>query len=177
MLIANQFNVTYTAGALGQNSTIVTRARSTTRLAVHPKHVHTTLVTFLCAAANAEQQQPRLCPGLKKKPAAATVGRVPLHRVFADRTDAALMAVGAVAALANGMAQPLMTFIIGDVIDAFGSSANVLHRVVKVRNQHRLQIVPPPRDKLRGCMEQVWLLVLPSIIYLLLYIYLEKRHA
>jgi ATP-binding cassette, subfamily B (MDR/TAP), member 1 len=80
----------------------------------------------------------------KKKP--ATVGRVPLHRVFAfaDRTDAALMAVGAVAALANGMAQPLMTFIFGDVIDAFGStaSANVLHRVVKVRNQHRLANAP-----------------------------------
>jgi hypothetical protein len=39
-------------------------------------------------------------------------------------------------------------------------------------------VPPPPCDKLRGCMEQVWLLVLPSIIYLLLlYIYLEKRHA
>ena len=45
-------------------------------------------------------------------------GRVALHRlfVFADRTDTALMAVGAVAAVANGMAQPLMTFIFGDVI-------------------------------------------------------------
>jgi ATP-binding cassette, subfamily B (MDR/TAP), member 1 len=68
----------------------------------------------------------------------AVVGRVPLYRLFAfaDRTDAVLMAVGAVAAVANGMAQPLMTFIFGDVIDAFGSSASpddVLHRVVKVR--------------------------------------------
>ncbi|PWZ34481.1 ABC transporter B family member 11 [Zea mays] len=66
----------------------------------------------------------------------AVVGRVPLYRLFAfaDRTDAVLMAVGAVAAVANGMAQPLMTFIFGDVIDAFGSSASsddVLHRVVK----------------------------------------------
>jgi hypothetical protein len=68
MLIANQFNVPYTTDALGQNSTIVTRARSTTRLAVHPKHVHTTLVTFLCAAANAEQQRPRLGPGLLSAP-------------------------------------------------------------------------------------------------------------
>jgi ATP-binding cassette subfamily B (MDR/TAP) protein 1 len=69
------------------------------------------------------------------KPAA--VGRVPLYRLFAfaDRTDALLMAVGAVMAVANGMAQPIMTFIFGDVIDAFGSSASpdVLHRVVKVR--------------------------------------------
>ncbi|CAD6238380.1 unnamed protein product [Miscanthus lutarioriparius] len=43
------------------------------------------------------------------------------------------MAVGAVMAVANGMAQPIMTFIFGDVIDAFGSaSPDVLHRVVKV---------------------------------------------
>ncbi|KAG0543124.1 hypothetical protein BDA96_02G163000 [Sorghum bicolor] len=63
-------------------------------------------------------------------------GRVALHRlfVFADRTDAALMAVGAVAAVANGMAQPLMTLIFGDVIDAFGSGITdgVVHRVVQV---------------------------------------------
>ncbi|CAM0882012.1 unnamed protein product [Alopecurus aequalis] len=41
--------------------------------------------------------------------------RVPLYRMFAfaDRTDAALMAVGAASAVANGMAQPLMTFIFG----------------------------------------------------------------
>ncbi|XP_062212545.1 ABC transporter B family member 4-like isoform X2 [Phragmites australis] len=70
-----------------------------------------------------------------EKPA-AVVERVPLHRLFAfaDRMDAALMAVGAAAAVANGMAQPLMTFIFGDVIDAFGSTASsgVLHRVIKV---------------------------------------------
>uniref|UniRef100_A0A453FYL4 ABC transmembrane type-1 domain-containing protein n=1 Tax=Aegilops tauschii subsp. strangulata TaxID=200361 RepID=A0A453FYL4_AEGTS len=71
----------------------------------------------------------------ERRPAAA---RVPLYRMFAfaDRTDSALMAVGAATAVANGMAQPLMTFIFGDVIDAFGSAASsrdVLHRVTKVR--------------------------------------------
>lgn len=65
------------------------------------------------------------------------VRRVPLYRLFAfaDRTDALLMGVGAIAAVANGMAQPVMTFIFGQVIDAFGSSAShddMLHRVVKV---------------------------------------------
>ena len=80
----------------------------------------------------------RVVAGPRKPPAAATAaGRVPLHRLFAfaDRTDALLMAVGTLAAVANGMAQPLMTFIFGDVIDAFGSaesSNRVLHRVVKV---------------------------------------------
>lgn len=77
--------------------------------------------------------------------------RVPLYRMFAfaDRTDAALMAVGAATAVANGMAQPLMTFIFGDVIDAFGSAASsrdVLHRVTKVRACVRM------RDRIFSCL-------------------------
>jgi len=81
----------------------------------------------------------RVVAGPTKPQAAMTAGRVPLHRLFAfaDRTDALLMAVGTLAAVANGMAQPLMTFIFGDVIDAFGSaesSNRVVHRVVKVPN-------------------------------------------
>uniref|UniRef100_A0ACD6AFD6 Uncharacterized protein n=1 Tax=Avena sativa TaxID=4498 RepID=A0ACD6AFD6_AVESA len=64
--------------------------------------------------------------------------RVPLYRMFAfaDRTDAALMAVGVVTAVASGMAQPIMTFILGDVINAFSSAGsspkNVVHAVTKV---------------------------------------------
>ncbi|KAJ1289132.1 hypothetical protein BS78_02G141500 [Paspalum vaginatum] len=84
-------------------------------------------------AANDGERAAGTARGGETAPAA---GRVPLHRLFAfaDRTDAALMAVGAVAAVANGMAPPLMTFIFGDVIDAFGSGANsdVLHRVIQV---------------------------------------------
>lgn len=74
-----------------------------------------------------------------ERPAATAAARVPMHRMFAfaDRTDAALMAVGAAAAVGNGMAQPLMTFIFGDVIHAFGSAASspeVLQKnVTKVR--------------------------------------------
>nr|CDM83826.1 unnamed protein product [Triticum aestivum] len=43
------------------------------------------------------------------------------------------MLVGTLAALANGVSQPLMTVIFGDMIDAFGgaTSDNVLHRVNK----------------------------------------------
>ncbi|CAO2203670.1 unnamed protein product [Urochloa humidicola] len=82
----------------------------------------------------------RAAGGRDRRPAAAdkvAVGTVPLHRLFAfaDRADTALMALGTVAAVANGMARPLMTFILGDVIDAFGStdsSSNVVHRVSKV---------------------------------------------
>ncbi|KAF8670749.1 hypothetical protein HU200_050414 [Digitaria exilis] len=75
----------------------------------------------------------RAAGGGRERPVGkVAVGTVPLHRLFAfaDRTDAVLMAVGTVAAVAHGMAQPLMTFILGDVIDAFASV--VVHRVSKV---------------------------------------------
>lgn len=60
---------------------------------------------------------------------------------YADGTDLLLMAVGTVAALTNGVSQPLMTVIFGQVINAFGEATNgdVLHRV----NQVSLPASPP----------------------------------
>lgn len=54
---------------------------------------------------------------------------------YADRTDLALMAVGTAAAVANGMAEPLMTVVFSLVIECFGSGDNstIVHRVSKVR--------------------------------------------
>ncbi|GJM91048.1 hypothetical protein PR202_ga07383 [Eleusine coracana subsp. coracana] len=61
---------------------------------------------------------------------------VPMHRLFAfaDRRDVAMMAVGAAAAIANGLAMPFLTFLIGDIVDAFGAAdpARVVHVVSKV---------------------------------------------
>ncbi|CAL4909395.1 unnamed protein product [Urochloa decumbens] len=58
---------------------------------------------------------------------------VGLHRLFrfADGADAALMAAGAAGAVASGVAQPLMTLVFGEVVDAFGSGSrhDVLHLV------------------------------------------------
>ena len=53
---------------------------------------------------------------------------------YADGTDLLLMLVGTLAALGNGVSQPLMTVLSGDLIDAFGGATtdNVLHRVNKV---------------------------------------------
>lgn len=69
--------------------------------------------------------------------AAAPETKVPFLGMFryADRTDLALMAVGTAAAVANGMAEPLMTVVFSLVIESFGSgdSSTVLHRVSKVR--------------------------------------------
>lgn len=64
-------------------------------------------------------------------------GKVGLHRLFrfADGADALLMAAGAAGAVANGVAQPLMTLVFGEVVEAFGSASrhDVLHRVSEVR--------------------------------------------
>ncbi|KAF8668023.1 hypothetical protein HU200_052470 [Digitaria exilis] len=61
---------------------------------------------------------------------------VPMHRLFAfaDRRDAAMMAVGGAAAVVNGLAMPFLTFLIGDLVDAFGAAdrARVVHVVSKV---------------------------------------------
>uniref|UniRef100_A0A0D9V0N7 ABC transmembrane type-1 domain-containing protein n=1 Tax=Leersia perrieri TaxID=77586 RepID=A0A0D9V0N7_9ORYZ len=70
----------------------------------------------------------RMKPNLEeiRRCAVAATGRVSVWRMlgFADRLDAALMAVGAVAAVANGMAKPLITFVVGDVIHVFGSASS-----------------------------------------------------
>ncbi|CAM0908393.1 unnamed protein product [Alopecurus aequalis] len=52
---------------------------------------------------------------------------------YADGKDLLLMLVGTAGALGNGVAQPFMLVILGDLIDAFGgaTSGNVLHRVNK----------------------------------------------
>ncbi|RLN22168.1 hypothetical protein C2845_PM07G19760 [Panicum miliaceum] len=52
---------------------------------------------------------------------------------YADRGDVALMAVGTVAAVANGMSEPLMTVVFAAVIECFGAGddSTVLHRISK----------------------------------------------
>ncbi|KAM0892167.1 hypothetical protein ACQ4PT_025940 [Festuca glaucescens] len=63
-------------------------------------------------------------------------GKVGLHSLFrfADAADVLLMVAGAAGAVANGVSQPLMTLLFGDVIEAFGSASrhDVLHRVSEV---------------------------------------------
>ncbi|XP_047307497.1 ABC transporter B family member 9-like [Impatiens glandulifera] len=53
---------------------------------------------------------------------------------FADRLDLVLMIVGTIAAIGNGLIQPLMTLIFGQLINTFGAtdSSQILHQVSKV---------------------------------------------
>ncbi|XP_037413692.1 ABC transporter B family member 5-like isoform X1 [Triticum dicoccoides] len=71
----------------------------------------------------------------KRKDAGATK-KVAFFGMFryATRADLALMGVGTVAAMVNGMSEPLMTVVFAAVIESFGGSDNsaVLHRVSKV---------------------------------------------
>nr|CAB3463843.1 unnamed protein product [Digitaria exilis] len=61
-------------------------------------------------------------------------GTVPFYRLFAfaDGADAALMSLGALGAVANGAALPLMTVLFGRLIDAFGGAATTRDVVSRV---------------------------------------------
>ncbi|KAH7521541.1 hypothetical protein FEM48_Zijuj07G0044500 [Ziziphus jujuba var. spinosa] len=53
---------------------------------------------------------------------------------FPDRSDVVLMIVGTIGAIGNGVSQPLMTLIFGQLINSFGtsSSSNIIDEVSKV---------------------------------------------
>ncbi|KAL7178433.1 hypothetical protein ACSBR2_031551 [Camellia fascicularis] len=62
---------------------------------------------------------------------------VPLYKLFssADFTDYVLMLVGTMAAIGNGICMPLMSVLLGELIDSFGQTVNtkqVVHQVSKV---------------------------------------------
>ncbi|CAO2173942.1 unnamed protein product [Urochloa humidicola] len=68
--------------------------------------------------------------------ASAAATRVPFHKLFAfaDSTDAALMVLGALGAVANGAAMPFMTVLFGNLIDAFGGAMSIHEVVDRVSN-------------------------------------------
>nr|ASM90198.1 multidrug resistance 16 [Sesuvium portulacastrum] len=63
--------------------------------------------------------------------------KVPFYKLFsfADSTDKALMIIGSLGGVANGMAFPLMAILFGEIVDAFGQNQNtkeVIHVISKV---------------------------------------------
>ncbi|KAK6162933.1 hypothetical protein DH2020_002774 [Rehmannia glutinosa] len=65
-----------------------------------------------------------------------TTKTVPFYKLFSfsDSWDRILMTVGTIAAIGNGLSQPLMTFIFGDLVDVFGeaNSNDIVSQVSKV---------------------------------------------
>ncbi|KAL9994678.1 putative ABC transporter type 1, transmembrane domain superfamily [Helianthus debilis subsp. tardiflorus] len=59
---------------------------------------------------------------------------VPFYKLFAfaDLTDYMLMIVGTVSAIANGVCLPLMTLLLGDLINSFGHNQSDDNNVVDV---------------------------------------------
>ncbi|KAH6763335.1 P-glycoprotein 9 [Perilla frutescens var. hirtella] len=53
---------------------------------------------------------------------------------FADKVDIALMVVGTISAIGNGLSQPVMTLFFGQLVNSFGGAAqsNIVHVVSKV---------------------------------------------
>ncbi|KAI3944321.1 hypothetical protein MKW92_005790 [Papaver armeniacum] len=62
----------------------------------------------------------------KSKGEEEVINTVPFYKLFAfaDSKDVILMVVGTIAAIVNGVAMPLMTVLLGDLIDSFGQSDN-----------------------------------------------------
>ncbi|KAK3020914.1 hypothetical protein RJ639_045897 [Escallonia herrerae] len=62
--------------------------------------------------------------------------KVPIYKLFAfaDRLDAVLMIVGTLGAIGNGLTQPIMTVIFGQLINSFGTSndSEVVHEISEV---------------------------------------------
>lgn len=57
---------------------------------------------------------------------------VPFLKIFsfADSTDIALMIVGIIGAIANGMGTPLMSVVFGQLINSFGNNQNNFQEIV-----------------------------------------------
>ncbi|KAJ8748666.1 hypothetical protein K2173_008111 [Erythroxylum novogranatense] len=52
---------------------------------------------------------------------------------FADSTDTMLMIIGTVGAIGNGLSLPIMTLILGEIVNSFGETqTNIVHKVSKV---------------------------------------------
>lgn len=51
---------------------------------------------------------------------------------FADSTDIALMIVGTIGAIANGLGTPLMTVLFGKLVNSFGNNQNNVQEIVDV---------------------------------------------
>lgn len=46
---------------------------------------------------------------------------------FADKTDIMLMLVGTIGAMGNGSCMPIMTILVGEMSDSFGTNQNKTH--------------------------------------------------
>ncbi|GLU16670.1 hypothetical protein SLE2022_330900 [Rubroshorea leprosula] len=85
--------------------------------------------------ANGENQESEKSSKVNEK-----TNTVPLYKLFsfADSTDYFLMIAGTIGAVANGLGMPLMTILMGKLIDSFGLNQNndqVVHVVSKVALQ------------------------------------------
>lgn len=72
--------------------------------------------------------------GEKSKKSKVKDEKVPFYKLFsfADRKDIGLMTVGTISAVANGLTQPILTLLFGQIVNAFGSF-DIFKEVSKVR--------------------------------------------
>ncbi|KAH9620345.1 hypothetical protein KSS87_015948 [Heliosperma pusillum] len=68
--------------------------------------------------------------------------KVPFYKLFsfADSTDIALMIVGSVGAVGNGLAMPVMSVLLGQLVDAFGQNQDT-HHIIHIISKVALRFV------------------------------------
>lgn len=98
---------------------------------------------------------------------------------FADRYDIILMAVGTISAMANGLAQPIMSVLIGKIINVFGffDHDHMVKEVSKVRISNDLwHFIVVITDISSRVFEDftVWILIFPNCSFSWSF-YTEKR--
>ena len=76
---------------------------------------------------------------------------VPYYKLFsfADSLDYMLMSVGVISAIGNGLCLPLMSVIIGDMINSFGGTGNTKDVVGAVSKVNILRLKPSKNFSLR----------------------------
>lgn len=80
---------------------------------------------------------------MEEKKEKEIINTVPFHKLFAfaDSIDYMLMIVGTIGAIGNGICMPLMTILLGDLINSFGQNQNnddVVKVVSKVQKNYHL---------------------------------------
>lgn len=73
------------------------------------------------------QEPPKKADTQKRKKKEENTHVLPYYKLysFADFTDFLLIGVGTVAAIGNGISMPLMTLLLGNLVNAFGQNANI----------------------------------------------------
>ncbi|KAH7854639.1 hypothetical protein Vadar_016230 [Vaccinium darrowii] len=119
------------SGLDGDDQTMQEETTTSTSLALE-----TEVAVTAMASSSTNEGQPDT-EQQKSKKEESSIKTVPFYKLFsfADSVDVALMIVGTIGAVGNGVCMPIMTVLFGEIINSFGQNQNnkdVVHAVSKI---------------------------------------------